>query len=33
VGFSNPFYFSLRFKKQTGENPRGFRRRLLRENR
>ena len=27
LGFENPFYFSLRFKKHTGENPRAFRRR------
>jgi AraC family transcriptional regulator of arabinose operon len=33
LGFSNPFYFSLRFKKQLGENPRAFRRRLQEENR
>jgi AraC family transcriptional regulator of arabinose operon len=33
VGFFSPFYFSLRFKKKTGENPRGFRRRLQEENR
>jgi AraC family transcriptional regulator of arabinose operon len=33
VGFSNPLYFSLRFKKQLGENPRAFRQRLQHENR
>ena len=30
VGFSNPFYFTLRFKKQTGESPRAFRQRVIR---
>lgn len=29
LGFDNPFYFSLRFKKHTGENPRAFRQREL----
>jgi AraC family transcriptional regulator of arabinose operon len=33
LGFSNPFYFSLRFKKQFGENPRAFRQRREEENR
>jgi AraC family transcriptional regulator of arabinose operon len=33
TGFSNPFYFSLRFKNRLGENPRAFRRRLQQENR
>ena len=28
LGFSNPFYFTLRFKKQTGESPRAFRQRI-----
>jgi AraC family transcriptional regulator of arabinose operon len=28
LGFSNPFYFTLRFKKHTGEGPRAFRRRM-----
>jgi len=27
LGFENPFYFSLRFKKHAGESPRAFRRR------
>ena len=27
LGFANPFYFTLRFKKQTGESPRAFRQR------
>jgi AraC family transcriptional regulator of arabinose operon len=27
LGFSNPFYFTLRFKKWSGESPRAFRRR------
>jgi len=31
TGFSNPFYFSLRFKKHTGESPRAFRQRVIRE--
>ena len=31
VGFMNPFYFTLRFKKYTGENPRAFRQRILRK--
>lgn len=30
LGFENPFYFSLRFKKHTGENPRAFRQRISR---
>ena len=25
LGFNNPFYFTLRFKKETGENPRAYR--------
>ena len=29
VGFENPFYFTLRFKKQTGESPRAFRLRTM----
>jgi YesN/AraC family two-component response regulator len=29
LGFSNPFYFTLRFKKHTGESPREFRQRTL----
>ena len=28
LGFASPFYFTLRFKKQTGESPRAFRQRL-----
>ena len=28
VGFENPFYFSLRFKRQTGLSPRAYRKRL-----
>lgn len=31
VGFPNPFYFSLRFKKQFGANPRAFRQSTIRE--
>jgi AraC family transcriptional regulator of arabinose operon len=31
LGFANPFYFTLRFKKQTGESPRAFRRRTIRK--
>jgi AraC family transcriptional regulator of arabinose operon len=27
LGFTNPFYFTLRFKKQTGESPRAYRQR------
>jgi len=27
LGFNNPFYFTLRFKKHTGESPRAFRQR------
>ena len=30
LGFTNPFYFTLRFKKQTGESPRAFRLRTMR---
>jgi AraC family transcriptional regulator of arabinose operon len=30
LGFANPFYFTLRFKKQTGESPRAFRLRTMR---
>jgi AraC family transcriptional regulator of arabinose operon len=29
VGFNNPFYFTLRFKKHTGESPRAFRQRSM----
>ena len=29
LGFENPFYFTLRFKKQTGESPRVFRQRII----
>ena len=29
LGFENPFYFTLRFKKQTGESPRAFRHRII----
>jgi AraC-like DNA-binding protein len=29
VGFANPFYFTLRFKKHTGESPRAFRLRTM----
>ena len=29
LGFANPFYFTLRFKKQTGESPRAFRQRSM----
>ena len=29
LGFENPFYFTLRFKKHTGENPTAFRKRML----
>lgn len=28
VGFTNPFYFTLRFKKYSGESPRAFRQRI-----
>ena len=28
TGFANPFYFSLRFKKETGESPRAYRHRV-----
>ena len=31
LGFENPFYFTLRFKKHTGESPTAFRKRMLRE--
>jgi AraC family transcriptional regulator of arabinose operon len=31
LGFANPFYFTLRFKKQTGESPRAFRQRTIRK--
>ena len=31
LGFANPFYFTLRFKKQTGQSPRAFRQRTLRQ--
>ena len=30
LGFNNPFYFTLRFKKETGENPRAYRQRTTR---
>jgi len=30
LGFENPFYFTLRFKKQTGESPRAYRQRIIR---
>lgn len=29
IGFDDPFYFSQRFKKKTGESPRAFRRRTV----
>ena len=29
LGFDNPFYFTLRFKKYTGENPTAFRKRVV----
>ncbi len=32
LGFSNPFYFTLRFKKWSGESPRDFRRRTASQN-
>jgi AraC family transcriptional regulator of arabinose operon len=32
LGFANPFYFTLRFKKYAGESPRAFRDRIRREN-
>jgi AraC family transcriptional regulator of arabinose operon len=31
LGFTTPFYFTLRFKKQTGESPRAFRQRVTRK--
>jgi len=31
LGFVSPFYFTLRFKKQTGESPRAFRQRVTRK--
>ena len=31
LGFQNPFYFTLRFKKQAGESPRAFRQRVTRK--
>jgi len=31
LGFTNPFYFTLRFKKHTGESPRAFRQRTIRQ--
>jgi AraC family transcriptional regulator, arabinose operon regulatory protein len=31
LGFANPFYFTLRFKRQTGESPRAFRQRTTRK--
>jgi AraC family transcriptional regulator of arabinose operon len=30
VGFNSPFYFTLRFKRQTGLSPRAYRRRMMR---
>jgi len=30
LGFANPFYFTLRFKKATGESPRAYRQRTIR---
>ena len=30
LGFENPFYFTLRFKKHTGESPTAFRKRVVR---
>jgi AraC family transcriptional regulator of arabinose operon len=32
LGFSNPFYFTLRFKKWSGESPRAFRQRTVGRN-
>lgn len=29
LGFENPFYFTLRFKKHTGESPNGYRQRMM----
>jgi YesN/AraC family two-component response regulator len=29
VGYENPFYFSLRFKKQTGTSPRDYRQKQI----
>ena len=29
LGFASPFYFTLRFKKETGESPRAFRQRTM----
>jgi AraC family transcriptional regulator of arabinose operon len=29
LGFENPFYFTLRFKKETGESPRAYRQRII----
>lgn len=29
LGFENPFYFTLRFKKNTGESPRAYRQRII----
>jgi AraC family transcriptional regulator of arabinose operon len=31
VGFNSPFYFTLRFKRQTGLSPRAYRRRVTRQ--
>ena len=31
LGFENPFYFTLRFKKHNGESPRAYRQRIIRK--
>jgi AraC family transcriptional regulator of arabinose operon len=31
LGFTNPFYFTLRFKKHTGDSPRAFRQQTTRK--